>query len=291
MDYFYLISSVAFLSTASVFGGYYNKRAEGCRNSSGLYNLLLCGAAFLGWVVLFLLDPVFDVRVLPYSLGFGACYAICEVGFINALRTGPVSLSTLFLNLALIATTVWGFFFWNTQFSLLVGIGLGLVIIALWLCLYTGKGKGEEKGISLKWLFYAFLAFAGNSGCAIIQKTQVLHLGESCGNLMMACALLIGFFFCLIIYLRGDRGDSKVIFKSAGGWPVAAGLCNVLHNFTLILLAKSTVVPGSVVYPVLAVGSLSITILFSLFAFREKLKVWQWGGIACGTVAVVLLSI
>jgi drug/metabolite transporter (DMT)-like permease len=289
MDYFYLISSVALASTASVFGGFYNRRAEGRRDTDALYNLLLCGAAFVGWVVLFLTNPVFDVRVLPYAAAFGVCYVICEFGFINALRTGPVSLSTLLLNLALIATTIWGFFFWNTEFSLFVGLGLGLVVVALWLCLYTGRG--EEKGLSLKWLFYAALAFAGNSGCAIIQRTQVLHLGESCGNLMMACALFIGAVFCLIIYLRSDRRDTGVLVKSAGFWPVAAGLCNVLHNFTLILLANSSVVSSSVVYPCIAVGSLSITIVFSLLAFRERLRWWQWAGIACGTVAVVLLSI
>ena len=47
----------------------------------------------------------------------------------------------------------------------------------------------------------------------------------------------------------------------------------------------------SVIYPSLAVGGLIVTLVFSVFAFRERLRPAQWCGIAVGCVALVLLNI
>ena len=292
MHYLYLVSTVFLVSTSSIFGGFYNRKNAGKRDPSPLYNLILCSSAFVGWVILYLaFTPTFDIRVLPYSIGFGIGYALCQIGLINALRTGPIPLTNLFLQLALIATTVWGFFFWNTQFSLLKGIALVLVVISLWLCLYNGKTSKEGKDkVSLKWLFFALMAFVSNSCCAIIQKTQQLKFDGKHGNFMMMCAVFFSAVFCLIVYLKSDKKDSREIFKTSFGFPMASGLCNVVHNLIVIILATSTI-PSSLVYPVIAVGGLSVTSLFSLIVFKEKLKSWQWIGIAVGALAVVLLSI
>ena len=63
-----------------------------------------------------------------------------------------------------------------------------------------------------------------------------------------------------------------------------------LRNLFVIFLATSPISP-SVIYPVIAVGGLSVSSIFSLVVFKEKLYWWQWLGILVGAVAVVLLSI
>ncbi len=292
MPYIYLISCVFLGSTTSIFGALYNQKNSERRDPSPLYNFLLCLAALVGWVLLFFaFGPSFDIGVIPYAVGFGVSYALCMIGLLNALRTGPVSLTTLIIQLSLIATTVWGFFFWDTPFSLLVGIGLILVVISLWLSLYTGKKVTEETGkISLKWIVFTLLGFAGNSGCAIIQKSQQLAFQGKHGNLLMMCALLFSTLFTLFLYIRSDKTDSRKIIRTTAHFPIASGLCNVIHNLFIIFLATSTI-PPSIIYPVLAVSGLSLTGIFSLFIFKEKLRWWQWLGIVVGAVAVVLLSL
>lgn len=106
----------------------------------------------------------------------------------------------------------------------------------------------------------------------------------------MVIAIAISTLFYWILYLRSDRSDTKSILRNATVFPVGAGLCNVVLNFLVILLATSAV-PSSLVYPVIAVGGLAVTSIFSFVAFHEKLRYWQWIGIGIGTVAVVLLSI
>ena len=291
MPYLYLILSVLFLASGSLLGGFYNRKTEGLRDPSPLYNLILMCSALLGWAVLFLTEPTFDAGVLPYAVGFAATFTLCQVGLINALRVGPVALTSLMLQLSLIGVTAWGFFFWDAPFTLPVAIGLALVVVSLWLCLYTGKrSEGGEGRVSLKWFLFAMMAFVGNAGCSIIQRTQQMQYEGKHGNFLMLVAISLSAVFCLVSYLRSDRTDSRAILKRGTPFPVAAGLFNMLLNLFVILLATTTLSP-SLIYPVIAVGGIAITSLFSLFAFKEALRWWQWVGVGVGAAAVALLSL
>jgi drug/metabolite transporter (DMT)-like permease len=55
-------------------------------------------------------------------------------------------------------------------------------------------------------------------------------------------------------------------------------------------LATSELSP-SLIYPVVAIGGLMLTTVFSAFVFKEKMHWWQWVGVLIGSVAVGILSI
>ena len=78
--------------------------------------------------------------------------------------------------------------------------------------------------------------------------------------------------------------------KKGGAFPIFAGLGNVVLNFLVILLATSTV-STNLIYPVIAVGGMAVTMLFSQLVFKEKLRTAQWFGILTGVIATVLLSL
>ncbi len=223
MPYLYLMSAVLCMASSSVFGGYYNKRNENERGSSSLYNLIQIACAFLAWLLIFLLDASFDWQILFYALGFGLFYTVCMVGMINALKTGPIVLTSLFLQLSLIGVTIWGFFFWNTPVTPLVIAGLLLVALSLWLCLYTGK-KREEK-INVKWLIFVAMTFVGNAGCSIVQRTQQNAFNGEHGGLLMVGAMLISTLTCLVLFMKDDRSSAKETAKKSWYLPVLAGVC------------------------------------------------------------------
>ena len=77
MEYLCLIGSVFFVAFTSVCGGFYNRKTDGKKGASSLYNLLILGSVFLCWLILFLFDLEFEWSVLPYSILFGICYAVC----------------------------------------------------------------------------------------------------------------------------------------------------------------------------------------------------------------------
>ncbi len=290
MPYLYLIGAVIFVASESITGGLYNSRNSGINGASSLYSLIKISSVFLFWSVLFFLDFKIGAGVIWYAVLFAFCFALCSNVIIRALKTGPILLTSLFLQLSLIGTTTWGFFFWDTQFTVLVAVGLILVVIAIVLCLYSGKNVNVNEKISLKWIIYVVLMFLSNAGCSIVQKTQQLDFGGEYGNFLMWVASGISVIFCLVVYLKDDHSRFKVIFKSSGYIPIISGVLNGGLNLFVILLATSILSP-SLIYPVIGVGGLIIMTLFSTIVFKEKMRWWQWVGIVLGMTSVAILSI
>ena len=288
MPYVYLISSIFLIASSSIFGAFYNRKNINSKRATELYNALLLGCVALFWTALFLFDKTLDWAVVPYSILFAFCYALCNIGLIEALKTGGVALTSLIFQLSLIGVSAWGFFFWDAPFTLIVAIGLILVGIALWLCLYPGK-KQESK-FSWKWLGYVSMAFIGNAGCSIVQKTQQMTFKGQYGNFFMMLAVGMAAIMCIVIYCKGDKTEFAQTVKSSWYFPITAGICNAFLNLFVIILATSALSP-SLIYPTLAIGSLALTTFFSAFVFHEKMHWWQWIGVFVGIVAVALLSI
>ena len=288
MSYVYLILSVFTLASASIFGTYYNRANEGKRDITPLYNFMQLAVITTIWFALYLFDFSFDVGVLPYAILFAAFYTVNNIGVLGALFNGPTSLTSLFVTLSLLLTTIWGFFFWGASPTFIVITGLVLVVISMTLCLYTGKK--EEKKITFKWLVYIAMAFFGNAACMIVQKEQQLAFDGAHGKMLMAFATFFAMLAFLVIYLRSDKRDSRVILKASWGFPVFAGAANVVLNMSLIALALSELSP-SLIYPVSGVGELVVVMFFSVLAFKEHLNRSQWVGVVVGAVATVLLSV
>lgn len=288
MPYLYLLVSVLGVASTNIIAELYNRKNKTEKNNTSIYTLLVHASIFICWLIMFLFDRTYDWAVVPYAILFALFFTVCVVCNVYALKTGPVVLTALMLQLSLVGVTVWGFIFWDTPFTLLTAVGIVLIALSLWLCLYTGKS--EEKKINVKWLILAGLAFVGNAGASITQRTQQIRFNGQYGNFLMAVATGLSVISCAVLYACSEKGDVKKLIKTSWYFPTLGGGANVLLNVCVILLATSTLSP-SVIYPVLAVGSLMITTLFSKFVFKEDMRWWQWLGVLVGTVAVAILSV
>ena len=266
----------------------YNSRTKGKKTAVPLYNFIILSSVFILWLVMFIIDGRYNFSVLWYSALFALFYSVCNVSLIKALKEGSVILTSLLLQLSLIAVSVWGLIFWGARFSVLVLAGLVMAIVSVALCLY--KKENGKLDINFKWLIFALLAFAGNAGCCIVQRTQQMAFNGKYGDFLMMAATGLSAIVCGVIYFTGDKEGSKLIIAKAGLYPVIAGICNVLLNLFVIFLATSSISP-SLIYPVISVGGIAITIVFSALVFKEKMNLWQWFGLFLGAVATGLLSI
>ena len=292
MPYFYLVASAFFCASASIFGSFFNVKNASRKDPTALYNLFFALSAFVGWGVLYGFDFSFNPKSLIYALLFAAFYAVAIFGLLKALETGPVSLTSLILQLSLIGVTAWGFFFWDVPFTWIVGVGISLVAVAIVLCLAVPRKEGsDKKPITLRWLIYAAMAFFGNAACTIVQKTHQMDFEGNHGNMLMFFSMAMVTLMFFVLYLRSDKRDSREILKRSLLYPVLAGVCNVFLNLFIIILAGYPVeVPPSLLYPVISIGGIILTSLFSAIFLKEKLYPWQWAGIAIGGVAIALLS-
>ena len=288
MPYLYLVLATVGVASTNIVAGFYNRKNASEKNTASLYTFLVQATIFLCWLVMFLFDRTYDWAVLPYALLFAVSFAMCMIGNIYALKTGPVVLTSLALQLSLVGVTAWGFIFWDTKFTWLTAVGLVLIVVSLWLCLYNGKH--EEKKINWKWIVFALMAFVGNAGASITQRTQQTNFAGQYGNFLMVVATFLAAAICFVLYLFSEKGDTKKLVKTSWYYPVAGGAMNVMLNVCVILLATSTLSP-SIIYPVLAVGGLIIVTVFSKYVFKEDMRWWQWLGVIIGTIAVGILSI
>ncbi len=294
MPIVYLTLSVCTITATNVLGAYYNRRHEQLNGSHTLYNLLQVGAALLLWGVMLAAKPDFDVRVLLHAGLFGIFYAAAIICYIYALSYGSVALTSLIIQFSLIGTTVWGFIFWDTPITPSAIIGLCLVAVSLYLCLLKKQRAAdpvpEKQRGGIRWLLFALGSFVGNAGCAIVQRTQQRDFVGRYGEEMMFGAMLLVFIICTIRFLHSERSHARTLLRRSWYLPVCAGTSNMLNNVCVMLLATSTL-SAAVVYPVLLIGSLCCTTLFSRFAFHEKLSQRQWIGIGIGILAVTVLSL
>lgn len=287
MSYVYLILSVFMNASTSIFGKFYSRKNMGEADPVPLYNFLVLLSVFIGWCILFAYNFSFDVAVLPYSLLFAVSYTVCNLGIIYALKYGPASLTSLFLSLSLLVTTIWGFIFWNVKLTPVVIFGLVLVSLSVFLCLNVKK---DDKKISFKWLIFVLLALLGNAGCSIIQRTEQMNFGGKHGEMLMVFSSFISLAVFFVVFMIKGRTNAKMLIKKSWYLPVSAGICNIALNVFVILLATSELSP-SLIYPTIGVGGLIVVILFSLFVFKERLKPSQWIGILIGGFATILLSL
>lgn len=288
MDYLYLTLSVFGSASSSIFGTFYNQKNEGQKSASIIFSLLQVLTSLAFWMIMYFFERVFRWEILLYAFPFGVAFAGAVIATIYAVKTGPIVLTSLILQMSLIAVTIWGFFFWNTELTWLVGLGLFLIFVSLFLSLYTGKK--EKNKINLRWGLWVSLLFICNAACSILSRTQQIQYEGKYRGFFMMTAMIVAVVICSIFYLKSDRKDSSLIVKKSWYFPVAAGGCNGIMNLCIMALAVSSLSPN-LIYPVSAVGSLAVTTAFSALFLKEKMHWWQWIGIVIGAIAVAILSI
>ena len=292
IEYLHLAGATVCSAMMRIVGAFYNRKTQGKSNTNAVYSMALSFVAFVCWGVLWLTDFSFDARVLPYSLGFAVFYGAAIWGKVAAFKTGSPLITSFLCQLSLIAVSIWGFFFWNEPFTPLVAIGFCLVVCSIFLCLYSGKTdkNAEKTKFSWKWLLFVAMSFFGNAACTIVQREQQKSFDYAHGNMLMFFALLCVTVAFFALWLKTDKKDTGVILKTNGYLPAVTGVANVLLNVFVILLANASL-SASLVFPTMSVGALALTTLFSVLALKERLRWWQWLGIALGAVASITLSV
>ena len=289
MTYCYLVMAMTFSAMITISGRLYNNRNEGRANVSSLYNMLVPIFSALGWIVLWISDFSFEIKVLPYSMLYGLCYCSFTIGMLGALKVGSTSLTALVKQVALVGVSLWGFVFWNTSFTLVSVIGIILIVISIALCVIT-KEKDKDSKNTLKWLFFAALITVGNAGCSIIQRYQQMAFDLQHKNMFMFFALLFASIVCFFLALKEDKSNWGTSFKSSWFFPALTGFSSAISNVFILLLVKYEMSPV-IMYPGIAVGGLMITTIVSLLCFRERLRLMQWCGLVVGAVALILLNL
>ncbi len=287
MNYLLLFFVVMGVSMQGILKKAYNNKV-----TNGVYSF--SAVSTLAAMVIFIITLkdsfTYSLPLFAYSVAFAAAFCTAAVTNMLALATGALSLTSLVTQYSLIIPTAYGLILLNEEAGPYLYIGIALLLISLFFI--NIEEKGEKKRITLKWGFYALLAFIGNGLCSTIQKAQVVAFDGKYASEFMIVALALVTFFLLIIAFCTEKKEALPNIK-AGWWHIIlCGLAVGLVNFLVIVLSdESTGIPASVMFPIIAAGGILVSSLFSVFLYKEKLSKYQIIGLVLGTFSIIILNL
>jgi transporter family protein len=218
-------------------------------------------------------------RGVLLALGSGIVSCLANIAYFEALSRGAEAAAVIPVTALYPAVTVMLAIpilkerLSRTQF---VGIGLSLAAIYMF-------NVVDEAGIVSPWLNIAFIAIFLWGICGLLQKMSTDHISARSS----AIWFLFSFFPIGAFILLREPFPPGV---SPQSWLVAAavGFTLALGNFT-ILMAFASGGKASIIAPMAGLYPL-ISIPIAVLAFGDELGWRQAAGIACATLAVIMLS-
>lgn len=171
MQFLLVCVMVFFASSKVTIQGAASRRHIRCPQDSLLYNSMFF--AFVGLTLACLFSVAVPTsELILWSFMLAVSTVLFQVSFSIALTEGPVSLTTLIANLAVIVPTVVSAVVFREKIYFSQLLGIIMLIISLPLSMKEG-GEGEMK-ISRKWVFICAIAFLAHSTLITLQKLFVI---------------------------------------------------------------------------------------------------------------------
>lgn len=271
-----------------------------------LYSAMVAFSAMLFFVITSVRNLHFDTEFIPYSIGFALAYSMATIGSIKAINYDSLSISSMIHQCALIIPTLYGLVILNEKIGVFGYAGIILIFLCIFLVTPKVNDKKTEKSeISLLWILWVAVGFAGNGFCSVIQKMEQLRFEGAYKNEFMIIALAISTLVMLTASVteeknrcrKSTKDKEKNEFSTAFGTKALAaakyapfqGIANGLVN--LLVMVLTTSVSTAILFPVVIAGGMTITLGASVVIFKEKLTAVQLIGYIFGMTALVLLNI
>ena len=285
MAYLLLFVSIAFASANNLL-----LHGFGNRGLRGLGDILLFNS-FVSFIWIVILGVLHGIS--PISTGallWGLCYGVVISLFLlckmQAMATGPVSITSFIGCSSLLIATAAGILIFNESVTLLQVTGVILLIAALFLTISPKVEKAKPE-----WKIWCVFFFLCSGATGIIFK---LHQASSCaaeaGGMMLTAAITSAILFAgaSVIVSKKQTGALPRLTKSTVPYLIACGIVSCGYNRLNISLSGQ--LPSIVFFPLFNGSVILISTLSAVFFFRERMKKAQLAGLILGTVALVMAA-
>lgn len=280
MQYLFLFGSVLLATGNNVL---LHTRSSGGMKSSFLFNFYVS----LVWIVmLFALLRAWPT-ITPVTCFYGCLYGVFQALFLffkmQAMMTGPVSITTLIGNCSLILSTGLGVLIWQESVGWSQWLGVGLLIAAMVLCTRSSPGMPLTK----KWGFSCagFFVIAGSIG--VIMKLFSKVAPNEVGSIILISAVVMAAVYLLLYFLCALRDPTPVrLTKRELLLALSCGLVSCGYNRLNGYLAG--VIDSIIFYPVFNGATILLSVLCGCLLFKERFARRQIWGFIVGVIALLL---
>ena len=281
MNYFLLFFSI-FLETAkTVVANLFSKQELKEDRDIFKFNWIF----YLGSFAILLCFPstLPSLYTVLMAIGFAVVTTASQYFCLQALRCGPMSLTTFIQGSNLLIPTFFGMFlgvipspyFWPLLVLLLVAMALVLV--------------SKMESVRFRWILLSIGTFFFTGGIGVMQTLAKPE--EQIPFLQIAFALCALFNLAgQFLVSKGDRASFQLRSRTtvmALGSGIAMGAVNRINLY----LADPNVMATYIFFPIVNGGLIFLTTVAAMIFFKERLTRKQWIGLALGFVVLTVIGI
>lgn len=266
------------------------------RNTSDsiLFNAELFAVIALVMALLFPMGAIgWDGILMAAIMALGT--VLFQSFYSMALSVGPVSLTVLIGNFALLIVTVFSVIVYHESVYLSQLIGIVFLVLAM---LLGVKKDSEKRGVTGKWLLFVTVMTLSNAVTSIFMKIFTMEMSarfENSGNTYLVVSYLFAAILAALFFFLTSGGGkherasfgvfNKGVLLFAGIIGLVLGLYQRVH---IMALEK---IDSGFLYPTYSgMQTLGMTFI-GILMFKDKLTLKQKLGIVCGIVCVVLMNV
>lgn len=272
-----------------LFHGFKNKGLRGMGDIL-LFNALLSGV----WIIILSVMNKGNA-ISAVSWAWGGLYGVVTAAFLlckmQAMATGPVSITSFTGCSSLLLSTAFGVIFFKEVVSPIQVCGVVILIFALFLTLANPSKGTSDKTMSKSWYIWCFLFFVCSGATGIIFKLHQSSSARNEVNQMMLAASVVSAAVFLITSLLVQYKTDKTLPKIKAPAPIFVLLCGIVScGYNRLNISLSGMLPSIVFFPVFNGSVILFASLAAAIIFREKITKRQIIGIAVGTIALIMTA-
>ncbi len=231
----------------------------------------------------------FHAETAIFAFFFAVSLCISMYAGYQALKLGPVSLTSLIVSFSLIIPCAYGILFLHEPITFFKSTGFVFLLAAI--LLTNGKREHNTVPVSKKWAKFTLLTLVSNGLCSCLQKQHQtkypgLYLNEFMCDSMLFATLIFAAAFVI------SRRKTVSLLKTKKGihkFGILSGFANAGVNFLTLALAACS--DASALFPLISAGTIVSTSAAGILLFRERLEKRQLAALLAGFAAVVCLKL
>lgn len=245
----------------------------------------LCGTLLGLAMAVVLRLPFVAPRVLVLALVGAVFYLATLWAYLTASRERDIAANWTILNLSVVVPICLSVLQFHDKFSSSKAAGFGFTVVAIILI----GGLGAKKvNFTRKWVQWITVAFFLNGWFVILLRFVPEKLGALFTFYFYGLSTLMTLLYKVVV--RENFSRQKGIYWVAALGAVTHWSGIMLTILALYLVGQVSAQAGLIVYPITNGLPIVMGVVIGSFVLRQKITTREKWGIACGGLAMVLLS-